>query len=95
MTHYESRTQDRPMTSTLSKAQLAGLCYEYECAAVIINRITAQNDYGKYRSRHESNGDLVVLIIRDHKAITIMYRRSNQPQTCEALHVSQVIDLTN
>ena len=94
MTHYQQRIQDRQIG--VSESQIVGLCYEYECAAVILSRVEHKGtNTGDYHGRMDSNGDLIVLIIRDHRAVTIMYRRSNQPQTCEALHVSQVIDLTN
>lgn len=39
-----------------------------------------------------SNGDLVILIVRQCRPVTIMFRRSEQPMTCEALHVSEIID---
>ena len=93
MNHIEQRLTERVYTNLVSKDVLTGLCYEYENAAVIIGRIDMQNDGGAYRTRTESNGDIVVLIIRDHKAITIMYRRSNQPMTVEALRVKEVVSL--
>lgn len=93
MTHIEQRLLERDIH--ISKAVLTDLCYEYECVAVILAK---QSHYGQsdgdYMSRSESNGDLVVLIIRDHKAITIMYRRSSQTNTAQQLRVNQVIDLT-
>lgn len=39
-----------------------------------------------------SNGDLVILIVRSCRPVTIMFRRSNQPLTAEALRVNQVVD---
>jgi len=48
-----------------------------------------------YYQRKESNGNLVFLIIRDNKPITIMYRRDNQPKTESALRVNAIIDLSN
>jgi hypothetical protein len=95
MTHLESRLIERNIT--LSMAQLTGIVYEYgdsDCAVVIAKCEFSGQNVGKYRSRLESNGDLVVLIIRQHEAKTIMYRRSNQPLTPEAMNVKQVIDLT-
>jgi len=45
-----------------------------------------------YTERNESNGNRVILIVRGNKPFTIMYRRENQPLTCEALRVKAVID---
>lgn len=39
-----------------------------------------------------SNGDLVILIVRNYRPVTIMFRRSNQPLTPDALRVNEVID---
>lgn len=62
--------------------------------AVILTRLEAHTGQeGAYRTREESNGDLVVLIVRDAKPITVMYRRSNQPLTPDSMHVRQVVEL--
>jgi len=37
--------------------------------------------------REESNGNYVILIVRNKLPVTVMYRRSNQPFTPEALRV--------
>lgn len=93
MSHIEQRLLERDIH--ISKVVLTGLCYEYNNAAIILAKQShyGQND-GDYMTRPESNGDMVVLIIRDHKAITIMYRRSSQTNTAQQLRVNQVIDLT-
>lgn len=45
-----------------------------------------------YKSDTESNGDLVILIVRNHFPVTIMLRRSwNQPLTPKALDVREII----
>ena len=93
MTHIEKRLQERDIH--ISKAVLIGLCYEYNNAAVIIARQSHYGqDTGDYMTRKESNGDLVVLIIRDNRPVTIMYRRSSQTNTAAQLRVNQVIDIT-
>lgn len=66
-------------------------------SAVLITKLnnhigSTNNDY---YSRAESNGNLVFLIIRGNKPITIMYRRDNQPMTTNALRVNAIIDLSN
>lgn len=94
MTHIEQRLQERDIH--ISKSVLVGLCYEYENAAIIIAK---QSHYGEssvnYCERQESNGDMVVLIIRNHKPITIMYRRSSQTNTAQQLRVNQLVDITH
>ena len=95
MTHFESRIIERNVRMTAN--QLAGIVFEYgECdTAVVIERHEfCGQDSGKYRDRHESNGELTVMIIRNHEAKTIMHRRLNQPLTPEAMNVVRVIDLT-
>jgi len=39
-----------------------------------------------------SNGDLVILIVRHGWPVTVMFRRSNQPLTCDALRVNKIIE---
>ena len=65
-------------------------------AAILLTKLnnhigSTNNDY---YARQESNGDLVYLIVRDNRPITIMYRRSNQPSTPESMRVNVVIDLS-
>lgn len=94
MTHIEQRLQERNIA--ISHATIAGLCYECDVdTAVIISKGEHMGqDYGRYTERNESNGDLVVLIIRNHAPVTVMYRRSSQTNTCEQLRVNQIIDIT-
>lgn len=94
MTHLEVRLQERGIH--VSQAQIIGLCYEYECAAVILKREAHHGPTtGDFYGRNESNGDLVVLIIRNHTPVTIMYRRSNQNNTPAGLRVDELIDITH
>lgn len=98
MTHLEERLADREFTNILSRSQLAGLCYECDCdTAVIVAKLSIQQGmaYGEYHERYESNGEYVVLIIRNHQPKTIMYRRANQPMTPSALRVDHILDLTH
>ena len=60
--------------------------------AKLNNHVGSTNN--DYYARKESNGDLVYLIVRDNRPITIMYRRSNQPSTPESMRVNVVIDLS-
>lgn len=62
--------------------------------AIILCQMKTQKGmtYGSYNER-ESNGELVVMIVRNHQPQTIMFRRINQPLTNEALRVESVKDL--
>lgn len=89
MTHIEQRLQERGIQ--VSPAVIAGLCYEYDNdTAVIMER---GNSKGGECGTWQSNGDVVILIIRNHQPKTIMFRRSNQPMTAKALDVAQVVTL--
>lgn len=97
MNHTEERLQDRHIG--LTPAQVIGYVYEYGKENTDIAVIVAKCEFcgqaeGAYRSRGESNGDMIVLIIRNMQAKTIMYRRSNQNNTPQGLRVSELIDLT-
>lgn len=93
MTHIEQRLAERNITIDMSKLQVIAKSCGMTSAAVLLGNVPAVNDTGAYRSRTESNGDLVILIVRDAKPITIMFRRSNQPFTEQALHVEKVYTL--
>jgi hypothetical protein len=90
--HITDRLAERNITIDCDK--LAILAAKVDNAAIILLKQEHKGQEGAYRTRNESNGDLVVMIIRNHYPVTIMYRRSNQPATCDALRVNQVIDLT-
>ena len=98
MTHTTQRTQERQIS--LSASQIDGIVYEYgdmdTDLAVIVSKVAHYGvDTGSYYGRTDSNGDLVVLIIRNHEAKTIMYRRSSQTNTPAQLRVNKIIDLTH
>jgi hypothetical protein len=100
MTHHAiERIQGRLAQEgvRISENVIIGLCYECDTdTAVIIAKTEHKGDNtNSYYGRTDSNGDMVVLIIRHHEAITIMFRRSSQTNTPEQLRVNQIIDLTN
>lgn len=65
------------------------------CLTKLSQEISVSNSPdNKYRTESRSNGDLVILIVRNKKPITIMFRRSNQPFTTEALRVQAIMDLS-
>jgi len=90
--HITERLAERNISIDIDK--LCAITAYYENAAIILMKQEVHHGQeGAYRTRTESNGDLVVLIIRNHYPVTVMYRRSNQPSTAEAMRVNQVIDL--
>lgn len=91
MTHIEQRLAQRNIY--LSHSEIVAIASRFVCAAIILAKGTHKGDtQPDYYSRLESNGDLVVLIVRDHYPVTVMYRRSNQTNTPCALRVDEVID---
>jgi hypothetical protein len=96
MNHLQQRLAER----NIKNIDMGNL-YDYarkceEDTAIVIMRLDSiQNESDKdYHDRSVSNGDLVILIVRNHKPYTIMYRRSNQPLTAQAMRVNQVLDYT-
>lgn len=92
MKHIVDRLNERNIQITPN--QIVDIAQKYISAAIILQKSSHVGQEGAYRTRTESNGDLVVLIVRNRYPVTIMYRRSNQPATPEALHVMQVVDIT-
>lgn len=90
--HITNRLAERDIHIDVEK--ISYIASRVECGAVILLKQEHKGQEGAYRTRTESNGDLVVLIVRHHYPVTIMYRRSNQPATAEAMNVDYVIDLT-
>jgi len=94
MTHIEQRLAERNITIATEALWNIARKVGKVSSAVLLGRVAHQGQQnGAYRSRSESNGDLVILLVRGARPVTIMYRRSNQPFTAEALHVNQVIEL--
>ena len=88
MAHLTQRLHERGIDITPS--QLVGLARECrQDTAVILTRcqirLVADGNIG-------SNGDIIILIVRHQYPITIMFRRSNQPLTAQALKVDAIID---
>lgn len=89
MSHLSERLAERGIT--IPKGELEGVaCKCRQDTAIVLCRLAQSNPVSN--GYIGSNGDLVILIIRNRRPVTIMYRRTNQPLTCDALHVSEVID---
>lgn len=92
MTHCEQRLSERNIRIQHEKLVQIAKCAGKD-AAVLLGKVPYQDDGTDYYSRNESNGECVVLIVRNYEPKTIMYRRSNQPFTPEALRVAKVFSL--
>lgn len=92
MTHCEQRLAERQISIQHEKlvqiAKQAG-----RDAAVLLGKVPYTDNGTDHHSRQESNGECVVLIVRNSEPKTIMYRRSNQPFTAEALRVEKVFSI--
>lgn len=88
MVHITQRLQERGIN--ISPRDIVDIARSCQCdTAVILCQCEEKRvDHGYIGS----NGDLVILIVRQCHPVTIMFRRSNQPLTPEALRVGQIID---
>lgn len=94
MTHLEERLLERNIH--IRQAELERIASQYRTAsAIILAKGTHQgDDEHTYYNRKESNGDMVVMIVRNRQPKTIMFRRSSQTNKPEQLRVNQIIDLS-
>jgi hypothetical protein len=87
--HLQQRKIEREINRSL------GNLYSYaeNCTcdtAIILERLDKELNIA------QSNGDLIIMIVRNHKIITVMYRRSkNQPLTKQALRVDDIKDYSH
>ena len=94
MSHVCERLHERGINiHPFTVDSIAESC-KVDSAIVLFKLKNSVNNHGRiaYNERKESNGNIIVLIVRDNKPVTIMFRRENQPLTCESLHVNIVID---
>lgn len=86
MVHVSKRLAERGIHIPPSDIdRLARSCHAD--TAIVLSHLTQCN-----RVTDGSNGDLVILIVRECRPVTIMFRRSNQPLTPCALRVDEIID---
>jgi len=90
--HVQKRLQERKVGfSELLLEAIARECDEQDTAVLIKELDTPIfPDALDYYDCVQSNGELVILIVRNKKPITVMFRRKNQPFTPEALKVDAV-----
>lgn len=85
MEHYIEQAFARGIEIKVDEHAIAR---QYPDSAIIIrvNNEIRGDTSGSYRER-KSNGDYEVLVCRNGQPKTTMFRRSNQPFTCDALRV--------
>jgi len=96
MTHTQQRLIERGIN--IPDSELYTIAKNCTCdSAVILAKLSEHkgDNASGYYQRQESNGDLIILIVRNNKPVTIMYRRSNQTNTTSQLRVNNIIDLTH
>lgn len=95
MNHIQERLQERNINIPLTVINnLADHCIN-DTALILAHLDTAHGDsVSNYCDRGESNGDLVVLIVRNNRPNTIMYRRSSQTNTANQLRVDVLEDIS-
>ena len=94
MAHLQERLSERNIEIGDSFLYLLAFSANEDTAFVIKNLDCHKGSNEKdYYSRKESNGDMLVLIVRNNHPCTIMYRRKNQNNTPEGLRVERFINL--
>jgi hypothetical protein len=94
--HITQRLNERKLEFQPEYLESLALNCNQDTAIILIKlNCHVGSDYRDYYARTESNGDLVILIVRESKPITIMFRRSNQKNTPQDLRVNQILDLTH
>jgi len=87
--HTIKRLKERGIKYSTTELNTLAKKIEHD-AAVLLAVLDAEKNKG---DRKKSNGDCVILIVRDRLPITIMFRRQNQPFTSRALAVDAVYRL--
>jgi hypothetical protein len=97
MTHAEQRICERlrdeaklnmfQVKDILDKAQMIASSHDVSSVGALVHRVKFQGTAWT----NKSNGDQVWIIIRGGRLVTVMFRRSTQPDTCEALRVDRVV----
>lgn len=98
--HCSKRLKERNLILPVSLLNRISERCQKDTAVLLLQFDEIKNDSDlNYHKRFESNGDLVFVIVRYNpiikkfRPVTIMYRRSNQQNTCEKLHVAEIVDI--
>jgi len=95
MNHIQTRLAERGIKISESTINsYARLCNDDTALLIMSLDNHIGDSKSEYHERTESNGNKVILIVRNRIAKTIMYRRENQPFTPEALNVEIVKDMS-
>lgn len=90
--HTIQRLQERNINLDINK--LIEIAKKYnDDTAIVVKKLSSNLNIrgGDYYNRQESNGDLIVLIVRNKEPHTIMFRRSTQPKDTKALNVKKFL----
>lgn len=88
MKHIRVRNEEREIS--ISEKDIKRIANNCPVDTAIFLGKTENGFRNWQQSYDESNGELVVLIVRDRKPVTVMYRRIEQPFTSRALRVKCV-----
>ena len=89
--HVKKRVQDRYLSFHYKNLMDIAKRCEVDTAVILSIGKHMGQATGNYHDRKESNGDMVILIVRHKKPITIMFRRSDQKPTAKAMRVEKLI----
>lgn len=98
MMHMRERIAQR-VSDTETQAYIERLAiekahkYSTGSAAILVGRVPEAQGTLTYEADGTgiSNGTMAVIIVRDGRIVTFMWRREAQPWTCEALRVDKVV----
>ena len=99
--HINKRLDERGLSINPEILQRMVNRCEGDTALILFKLEKCNKDYpdNNYCSRKESNGDLVVLVVRHKYPITIMYRRRSQDKDLDsmkvALNVNSAYDISD
>lgn len=83
-------SRDMPISAKAIIQRLEAMPEQTKSAAIVVSRMTMARGQ---RSSGGTNGDSLIVIVRDQTAVTAMLRRSwNQSFTPEILRVDEVIE---
>lgn len=98
--HGASRAIDRMAQAGLDPRRVLALAEQVaartdtDTAVLMVTLPEAAGDQSADLLTRESNGNEVWTVIRDHRVITVMLRRDDQPKTTAALRVNRLLRLT-
>jgi len=93
--HIIQRLEERKLHIPEELIEDLAEIYVEDTAIVILNMGFCVNHSNKeFYERNESNGELVILVIRHQEPITVFFRRKDQPLDAHSLRVNKVVNLS-